>query len=57
MTYGRDEHGDIWTLTTTFSPSYDETMTHSVHYPYYYFVAKFDYVKNIRGTVCYEKSE
>lgn len=56
MTYGQDQHGDIWTISLKFSPSYHQSLTQNVYYNYYYFVAKFNYEKNITKTICYENS-
>jgi predicted Na+-dependent transporter len=53
MTYGQDQHGDIWTLVLTFSPAW---MCHYITYRYSYFVAKFDYADNITKTICFENS-
>lgn len=53
MTYGQDQHGDIWTIVLTFSPIW---MSQYVRYRYSYFVAKFDCEENITKTICYENS-
>jgi hypothetical protein len=54
MTYGRDQHGDIWTFTLRYSHGF---IDHNHSAKYSYFIAKYDYEKNIKQTICYANSE